>query len=106
MIIILFCIIILLILISGFFSGSETSLMSLNKHRLKHLARHNNKKAIIAQNLLQRPDKLLAIILLGNTLANNLATFFTTIIAEKYLGSFWAAIATLILTLVIHIYIE
>ena len=98
--------IIILLIISSFFSGSETSMMSLNRYRLRHLAKHNHKRAITSQKLLQRPDKLLATILLGNTLANNLATFFTTIISEKYFGSFGAAIATLILTLIILLFAE
>jgi Mg2+/Co2+ transporter CorB len=98
--------IVILLIVSGFFSGSETSMMSLNRYRLRHLAKHNHKRAITSQKLLQRPDKLLATILLGNTLANNLATFFTTIIAQKYFGSFGAAIATLILTLMILLFAE
>ena len=99
-------IILLLIVVSGFFSGSETSLMSLNRHRIKYLAKHNHKKAITSQKLLKRPDRLLAVILLGNTLANNMATFFTTLLADKYFGSFGAGIATIILTLVILIFSE
>ena len=99
-------VILLLIIVSGFFSGSETSLMSLNRHRLKYLAKHNHKKAITSQKLLQRPDRLLAIILLGNTLANNLATFFTTLLANQYFGSLGAGIATIILTLIILIFAE
>lgn len=106
MISILIIVIIILLIISGFFSGSETSMMSLNKYRLRHLAKHHNKRAVTSQKLLKRPDKLLATILLCNTLANNLATFFTTIISEKYFGSFGAAIATLILTLIILLFAE
>ena len=99
-------IVIILILVSGFFSGAETSMMSLNRFKLRHLARNKNKKAITSLNLLQRPDKLLATILLGNTLANNLATYFTTIFFEKHYGSLGAAIATLILTIFILLFAE
>jgi Mg2+/Co2+ transporter CorB len=106
MVITLLIVIFILLIISGFFSGSETSLMSLNRHRLKYLAKHKTKWAATSLKLLKRPDQLLATILLGNTLANNLATFFITIIADRFFGNMGAAVATIILTLIILIFSE
>jgi len=80
--------------------------MSLNRHRLKYLAKHKTKWAATSLKLLKRPDQLLATILLGNTLANNLATFFITIIADRFFGNMGAAVATIILTLVILVFSE
>ena len=49
-----------LILLSGFFSGSETALMTLNRYRLKHQAEQGHKGAVLARALLERPDRLIA----------------------------------------------
>ena len=60
----LFIVLIILILLSGFFSGSETALMTLNRYRMKSLARKGHRGAKLARHLLQRPDRLLGLILL------------------------------------------
>ena len=70
---ILFSILVALILFSGFFSSSETAMMSLNRYRLKHLKNINHRGARRATNLLQRPDRLIGLILIGNNLVNILA---------------------------------
>jgi len=95
-----------LIFLSGFFSGSETSLMSLNRYRLKHLAKSGNKGAIRSQKLLQRKDRLIGLILLGNNFVNILASSIATIIALRLWGEAGIAIATGVLTLVILIFAE
>ena len=63
------CILILMLLLSAFFSSAETSLMSLNRYRLRHLAKDGHRGARLAQALLQKTDHLLGAILLGNTFA-------------------------------------
>ena len=95
-----------LILFSAFFSSSETGLMSLNRYRLKHLADKGQHGAKLAQHLLDRPDRLLGLILLGNNFVNILASAIATIIAMRVFGEAGIAIATGLLTLVILIFAE
>lgn len=95
----------ILILISAFFSGSEIGMMSINRYRLKHLAQ-KNKKAKRVQNLLKTPDRLLGVILIGNTLANILASSIATIIGQRLYGAPGMAIATGALTFIILIFSE
>ena len=66
----LVAVLVLLIILSGFFSASETAMMAVNRYRLKNLADHGNRGARLAQYLLERPDRLLGTILLGNNAAN------------------------------------
>ncbi|MCB1737048.1 MAG: DUF21 domain-containing protein, partial [Gammaproteobacteria bacterium] len=61
---------VVLILLSGFFSGSETGLMTLNRYRMKHQADAGHGGARRAQELLKRPDRLIGVILLGNNFVN------------------------------------
>ena len=76
----LFSSIIFLLFLSAFFSGVETAMMSLNRYRLKHLVKENNKAAIRADKLLKRPDRLLGVILIGNNFVNILAASLTTVL--------------------------
>ena len=103
---VLFGALIFLIILSGFFSGSETGLMSLNRYRLKHLVKNGNRGAIRASTLLKRPDRLIGLILLGNNFVNILASSISTIIALRLLGDNGVAIAAGLLTLVILIFAE
>ncbi|MEE9423041.1 MAG: HlyC/CorC family transporter [Gammaproteobacteria bacterium] len=103
---ILFGILALLILLSAFFSGSETGLMTLNRYRLRHLAGIKHKGAVRAQKLLEKPDRLIGLILLGNNFINILAASISTIIALRLYGEAGIAIATFLLTLVILIFAE
>ena len=75
---VLFSVLIVLILLSGFFSGSETALMSLNRYRLRHLAKSGHKGAIRTARLLQQPERLISLILLGNNFVNILASAIAT----------------------------
>ncbi|MGA0335341.1 MAG: HlyC/CorC family transporter [Luminiphilus sp.] len=102
----LFAALALLILISAFFSSSETSMMSLNRYRLKHLKGTGHRGAGRAISLLQRPDRLIGLILIGNNLVNILASAIATVIAIRLYGDAGIAIATLVLTLVILIFAE
>ena len=102
----LFTILAGLIVLSAFFSSSETGMMSLNRYRLKHLVNKNHKGAKRASELLSRPDRLIGVILIGNNLVNILATSIATVIAIRLYGDAGIAIATLALTLVILIFAE
>lgn len=96
-----------LILLSAFFSGSETGLMTLNRYRLRHLAEQNHPGAMRAQKLLQRQDKLIGLILLGNNFVNILASMLTTLIALRInddAGFIFAA--GMVLTVVVLLFAE
>jgi Mg2+/Co2+ transporter CorB len=94
-----------MLILSAFFSGSETALMTLNRYRLKHLVKLKHSGAIKAHKLLQRPDRLLGLILLGNNFVNNFASSIATVIAIKLYTDEEASIATAagILTIVMLI---
>lgn len=96
----------LLLLLSAFFSGSETALMSLNRYRLRHKARTGHRGAQLAEDLLKKPDQLIGLILLGNNFVNFSAAALVTIIALKLGGQSAVAVGTLILTLVVLIFSE
>ncbi|MDZ7643890.1 MAG: HlyC/CorC family transporter [Woeseiaceae bacterium] len=97
---------VLLLMLSGFFSGSETALMSLNRYRLRHKARSGHRGAQLAEHLLQRPDRLIGLILLGNNLVNFTAVALVTIIALQIGGEPAVAIGTLLLTVIVLIFSE
>ncbi|ACJ18853.1 HlyC/CorC family transporter [Coxiella burnetii] len=97
---------VLLIFLSAFFSGSETGMMALNRYRLRHLARKGHVKAQRVVTLLKRPDRLLGVILIGNTFANILASAVATVIAVHYLGDLGVIISTVILTFLILVFAE
>ena len=96
----------ILIAISAFFSGSETAMMSLNRYRIRHLAKHHNKTAHMIQSLVERPDRLLGIILIGNTLANIVASAIATLLTAHLFGEWGVVASTIVLTLVILIFAE
>ncbi|HDP89768.1 MAG TPA: HlyC/CorC family transporter [Thioalkalivibrio sp.] len=95
-----------LFLFSGFFSGSETALMSLNRYRLRHLADQGHPGAMRAQRLLSQPDRLIGLILLGNNLVNIVITQLATFIGLRLYGDAGIAIATGLLTLALLIFAE
>lgn len=102
----LFLLVLFLIFLSGFFSSSETCMMSLNRYRLRHLARQGNRAAKRVEKLLERPDRLLSVILIGNTFANILASSLATFIAVRAFGDPGIVIATVLLTFIILIFAE
>ena len=67
-----------LVFLSAFFAGTETALMSVNRYRLLHAARAGSRGARFAERLLARPDRLIGLILLGNTAANVSASAIAT----------------------------
>ncbi|AHF04504.1 membrane protein [Marichromatium purpuratum 984] len=102
----LFLILFLLILLSAFFSGSETALLTLNRYRLRHQADQGNRGARRARKLLDRPDRLIGLILLGNNFVNIMASSLATVIAIRLGGEAAIGIAAGLLTLVILIFAE
>jgi Mg2+/Co2+ transporter CorB len=102
----LFGVLSLLILLSAFFSSSETSLMALNRYRLKHLAHKNHRGAKRIMRLLERPDQLLSVILIGNNLVNTFLTIIATILTQRYFGNTGVIWVGLAVTLVILIFGE
>jgi len=82
----LFAILAILLLVSGFFSASETAMMAINRYRLKHQAEQGHKGARRALALLNQTDKLLGVILLGNNLVNTGAATLSTLIAIRLFG--------------------
>ena len=103
---VLFAILFCLLVMSAFFSSSETALMSLNRYRLRHLAQQGHRSALIAESLLARPDRLIGLILLGNNFVNISASSIATIIGLKLLGEEGILIATLALTLIVLLFAE
>ena len=102
----LFGLLILLLLLSAFFSGSETALMSLNRYQLRHKVREGHRGARLAEELLGRPDRLIGLILLGNNLVNFSAASLVTLIAQDIGGKPAVAIGTGLLTLVVLVFSE
>lgn len=102
----LFLFLAILLMLSAFFSGSETGLMAINRYRLRHLEREGHKGAGRVNRLLKQPDRLIGLILLGNNFFNILASSLATIIAIRLLGEAGIALAALILTIVLLIFAE
>ena len=95
-----------LLVVSAFFSGSETAMNSINRYRLAYWARNGHNWAIQASRLLQRPERLLGMILVGNNIANISAAALVTLIAAQMWGQAAVPIAGILLTLVILIFAE
>lgn len=95
-----------LLVLSAFFSGSETALMSLNRYKLRHKARAGHRGAKIAEELLERPDRLIGLILLGNNAVNISASALVGVVSVQIGGELGFAIGTAVLTLVVLIFAE
>ena len=80
--------------------------MSLNRYRLRHLVKQKHRGALRASKLLERPDRLIGVILIGNNFVNILASAIATMIALRLMGDAGVAVATAMLTLVILIFAE
>jgi Mg2+/Co2+ transporter CorB len=102
----LFSILALLVILSAFFSSAETAMMSLNRHKLKHLQKNKIGGAIRAGKLLDRPDRLIGLILIGNNLVNIFASAVATVISIRLWGDAGVYIATGALTVVILVFAE
>lgn len=103
----LLIILFVLIIVSAFYSASETSMMSVNRYKLRHLANDKNHRgAKRVLKLLERTDKLLTVILMGNTVANIFASAVATLIGAQLYGESGVIIATVSLTLLVLIFSE
>ncbi|WP_370981475.1 HlyC/CorC family transporter [Agaribacterium sp. ZY112] len=105
----LFVILIALILCSAFFSSSETGMVSLNRYRLRHLVNKKHSGATRASKLLERTDRLIGVILIGNNLVNIFAAIVAGAIAKKFFGDWEVGnlvIMPMALTLTILIFAE
>ena len=97
---------VLLVILSAFFSASETAMMALNRYRLKHLADNGHRSAQIAYRLLQEPDRLLGTVLFGNNLVNISAASVASIIAWRLYGDVGIAFSSALMTIIILVFAE
>lgn len=95
-----------LLVLSAFFSGTETALMALNRYRLKHKARSGHRGARFAEKLLRRPDRLITLILFGNNLVNFTAASLVSYLTMQMGGAAAVAAGTFVFTLVVLIFAE
>jgi Mg2+/Co2+ transporter CorB len=104
----LFAVLAVLLLTSAFFSASETAMMAINRYRLRHAADSGHRGAMRAQALLDRTDKLLGVILLGNNLVNSASGMLSTVLAIRLFGDGEVVlmVATLLLTFLILVFSE
>ncbi len=102
----LFGLLIVLLFLSAFFSSTETALISLNRYRLRHRAQSGHRPAQLAEKLLERPDRLMGLILLGNNAVNLTAAALVTVISIRIGGNAAIFVGTMILTFVILIFAE
>ncbi|BAE73818.1 Magnesium and cobalt efflux protein CorC [Sodalis glossinidius str. 'morsitans'] len=102
----LLIILIIMVLVSAYFSASETGMMTLNRYRLRHQAKQGNRGARRVEKLLRRTDQLLSLVLIGNNLVNILASALATIVGMRLYGDLGVAIATGVLTFVVLLFAE
>jgi putative hemolysin len=104
--ILMLIILVALLALSAFFSGSETALMAISRLRLRHLAETRPRRTKIVEHILKKPEKLIGTILLGNNLVNVGMSAIATALAISFWGERGIAYVTAILTLVILIFAE
>jgi Mg2+/Co2+ transporter CorB len=97
---------VLLMIASAYFSGSETGMMRLNRYRLKHLKRTGHTGASRVSKLLETPDRIIGVILIGNNFVNFLAASVATSITILILGEPAPLVTAVVLTLVVLIFAE
>lgn len=95
-----------LLLLAAFFSAAETGMMAVNRYRLRHLSRKSHKRAERVLKLLERPDRLLGVILLGSTCCNILASAIAAVMAVNWFGDEAVWFESFLLTFVILIFAE
>ncbi|ATM75262.1 HlyC/CorC family transporter [Serratia fonticola] len=99
-------ILVIMVVVSAYFSASETGMMTLNRYRLRHLSKQGNRAARRVEKLLQKPDRLIGLVLIGNNLVNILASALGTIVGMRLYGDIGVAIATGVLTFVVLLFAE
>jgi len=103
---ILFIILFVLIVLSAFFSSSETGMMALNKYRLRHLVKDKHRAAVMVSKLLEKPDRLIGVILFGNNVVNFLAAAIATVIGFRLWGNYGVAASPFIIAIIFIIFAE
>ena len=98
--------IIILLMLSAYFSSAETALTTVNPHSMRAMAEDGNKKAAIVLKLIENPSQMLSSVLVGNNLVNISLTSLTTTIAIRIFGSMGAGIATAVITVLVLIFGE
>ncbi len=99
-------IVVVLVVMSAYFSGSETAMMALNRYRLRHLVKEGHRGAVKADHLLRRPDRLLGVILIGNNLVNFTAASLATVLGIRLMGDTGVVLAPVLATIVFLIFSE
>jgi Mg2+/Co2+ transporter CorB len=99
-------VVLVLVVMSAYFSGSETAMMALNRYRLRHLVKEGHRGARVADRLLKRPDRLLGVILIGNNLVNFTAASLATVLGIRLLGDPGVVIAPIVITVIFLIFSE
>jgi len=102
----LIIVLVVMIVVSAYFSASETGMMTLNRYRLRHLSKQGNRSARRVERLLKKPDRLIGLVLIGNNLVNILASALATIVGMRLYGDLGVAIATGILTFAVLLFAE
>ena len=97
---------VIMVLLSAFFSASETAFSSANRARLKNLAQEGNKRASLAYRLADNYDELLSSILVGNNIVNIASATIATVLFVRLLGGRGATVSTIVMTVVILIFGE
>lgn len=98
--------IVVLVLLSAFFSSAETALTTVNKHRLRSLAEEGNRNAQKVLKLIENPAKMLSAILIGNNIVNISASALMTTLTTNVFGSKFVGVSTGVLTLIILLFGE
>jgi Mg2+/Co2+ transporter CorB len=101
----LLVLLVILILVSAFFSASETALMAINRYRLKHASKTSATARLVTQ-LLMRPDRLLTVVLIGNSFANIAAASIATIVGVRLFGEIGALYATGLVAVIVLLFAE
>jgi putative hemolysin len=104
--VILYIVLLLLLAASAFFSGSETALMTVSRVRLRRFTKKQSRSARMVEGILQKPERLIGTILLGNNLVNVAMSAIATVIAVSIWGDRGVIYVTVVLTLVILIFAE
>ena len=93
-----------LVVLSAYFSATETAFSSLNRIRLKSLAEGGDKKAALALSLEENYDKLLSTILIGNNIVNIASASIATVVFVAFLGDLGVTVSTVVMTVVVLIF--
>lgn len=99
-------ILIMLLILSAFFSSAETAFTTVSNIKIRTLIEQGNKKAILVAKINDNKSKMLSAILIGNNLVNIIASSLSTILAQKMFGEFAISIATGLLTVLVLIFGE